>query len=305
MKTTILYSLVLLTMLGIGLSCKKVIEEVTPPVVTKPGSSTTPTSTTPVATTPTADTAWLAAYPPGCRIVKTVYKGYFNSTSQRIDPEIITLDDGRKVEVSLFSTDYNKYDAQGRIFEIRTEYGNGRKFLDPFNYSNNMLIVKRNFLTYTDTLILNAAGFIKLKSPNSTREIQYNQDGQVINKYASPGPELANRYENGNLIWEADIQRSDYIADQTVTYKYDLTHANLPVIYQYYGKSSRNLPIEALRNACCDFGGALVYRKTFTYTFDERGRVKRRVTHGTGYNQWLITDDPGGIGVTDYEYECP
>jgi hypothetical protein len=324
MKTTILYSVVLLTMLGIGLSCKKVIEEVKPPVVTKPGSSTQPTSTTPVATTPTADTAWLSAYPPGCQLVKTVYKPSATGRSSVLDMETIKLDDGQNVKISVLSTSYYKYDGQGRIVEVKDVLADSNFYwLYKFNYKETILTLETTFtsrkenktdITPIDTMVLYPNGFIRhYRIGTIGPGRQYNQDGQLINKYGSTVTELANRYENGNLIWESAIQRLIYLngvrtetTDQTVEYKYDLTHANLPVIYQYEGKLSRNLPIESNRYACCDFGGALVYRETLTYTFDERGRVKRRVRHGTGYNQWLIIPDVDGVGVTDYEYgNCP
>lgn len=54
------------------------------------------------------------------------------------------------------------------------------------------------------------------------------------------------------------------------------------------------------------FADGPVYQKIYTYTYDKLGRVKRMVVNGKALNQgWLIADDTYGVGVTDYEYECP
>ena len=308
-----LYSLLFLTLLGVGIGCRKKVEEIKPPVVVSPPTSTTePTSTTP--TSPTV--SFLDAYPPGCQVVKTILKRRSYAIQDKsliIDPEILVLEDFTQVPISLATITHYVYDSQGRIIEARNQEYYGRVYSTRFVYKSDTLYISGdpNIGDGKDTLLLNKQGFIEyngLQIGNS-RGRKYNQDGQLINRYGSPDPKLVNRYENGNLIWGVDTQKLRYIngvlteaVDRSIQYGYDTRYANLPNIYQYYGRQSRNLPTEELMSSA-DFQYP-VHVRNYSYTFDERGRVKRRIYHSTILNPlWLLTD--GVVGTTDYEYECP
>ena len=315
-----LYSLLFLTMLGVGIGCKKEVEDVKPPVVVSPPTSGT---TPPVSTTPTSPTTVLLTdYPPGCRIARTIYKTLTANRDQSIifDPETVTLEDGRKVEVSTIVTTLYSYDLQGRIA--------GEKQLNTLSYIN-LSYTYTNTRLYTnqeskatgekvpifeiDTTQLNEQGYIlRLDSKSGPPLYIYNQEGQRISRYGNV-PAIFNQYQNGNMIREVATgigytvngQRVD-MPDDVYTYRYDTLRPNLPVIHQFKGKLSRNLPIERI-----DYSSGLlpgpVYRKSFTYFYDAVGRVKRRITYGKALNPlWGLQDDPNGIGVTDFEYEnCP
>lgn len=91
-------------------------------------------------------------------------------------------------------------------------------------------------------------------------------------------------------------------------FDYNLNRPNLPVIDQFRGQLSRNLPTKEVweMHQSSQFPNGPVYQKIYTYTYDKLGRVKRRVVNGKALNPgWLIEDDTYGVGVTDYEYECP
>ena len=90
-------------------------------------------------------------------------------------------------------------------------------------------------------------------------------------------------------MWTAGLQILVYLneanvakAGRTVAYKYDLTRTNIPSFRQYVGRQSRNLPVEELTSVS-DLNGP-VHRKAYTYTSDQRGRVKRRISSGEGLN---------------------
>ena len=313
-----LYSLLFLTMLGVGISCKKEVEEIKPPVVVSP-----PVSTTPIATTPTSPTTVLLTnYPPGCRIARTIYKTLTVNRDKAIifDPETVTLEDGRKVEVSTTIIAQYLYDAKGQITDRKQKMILGSWNFN-YTYTSTTLYIRNESkrddeqmsVIGTDTLRLNERGYIlRLDSKPSPPLYIYNQEGQRISKYGNV-PAIFNQYQNGNLTREVATgvgytvngQRVD-MPDNVYTYRYDTLRPNLPVIYQFEGKSSRNLPIERIDYAS-DLPSGPVYRKSFTYFYDSVGRVKRRITYGKALNpQWGLEDDLYGIGVTDFEYEnCP
>jgi hypothetical protein len=331
MKTTILYSLVLLTMLGIGLSCKKVIEEVKPPVVTKPGSSTTPTSTTPVATTPTTTTPTVptitipdtptANYdnvpqpPANCRIVRTTYKTVIYQ-GPIIDREVITID-GKTFVVSTTAKTTYSYDNQGRLVKDRQERWLGKVDSVTYQYFSDKIISRQNQYQYTekkyysrtDTLVLNAQG-LAISKPGS-----YLKGTFDTNNFLIKGETVRDGYTlslitqsitNGNIQTKEDYQFGE-TGTIISTYSYYLTRPNLPTLTTFYGKSSKNLPAKMLISGYGSIAGdGLKYVVVYFYEFDSIGRIKRRIAYGIRLNdKWWYEFDTDGIGITDYEYECP
>jgi hypothetical protein len=316
MKTTILYSFVLLTMLGIGFSCKKVIEEVKPPVVTKPGSSTTPpVSTTPVATTPVSSTqpeqpmtelVWDEA----CQIVKTTYKEVIDN-GPYINPELITVG-GKTFKVGLKTITNYKYDEKGRILSeiygpdsdstYRTYKYEGRRvylYSLLFNGYNKKIL-------RLDTIKLNSQGLSERNGENYFL-VDYDQDGYPIS-YVN---------FNGNYTGSVVMEQKNTIG-VTVNYgtpigtfiyrfTYDTTKLNLPVIKRYLGRESQNLPIQQITEVqkSLYYPNDLVAQINYYYQYDTQGRVKRRIAYERPLNQsWIFGTFNGGIGVTDYEYAC-
>ena len=90
---------------------------------------------------------------------------------------------------------------------------------------------------------------------------------------------------------------------------YDLTRPALPYIFQFEGVSSQNLVTSITTNASGSpfYKNGPVYRQDFVYTYDTSGRVIRQVQVDTEYpgSNWQFGENPGLIGVYDYEYSCP
>ncbi len=298
MKTTMLYSLLFLTLLGVGIGCKKEVE---------------PTNT--------------AVYPPGCRIARTFYK---NPTIGRakditINPETITLNDGSQVEVSLVGTADYTYDDKKRITEIYDRVPGGSYFLYRFVYTPQKLYrenesfsaeinIQPNPSSRRDTLTLDQQGLRVLIDEEGKSISYYNTDGQFLGD--GPTPNQKNTYENGNLVeqminatWTQQSGQWTPFDYRLTRFSYDLQRPNLPAVQQFLGRGSRNLPIKEVweMQKSSQFPAGPVYQKTFTYSYDAQGRVKRRVAYGKAlYRGWFVEDDPYGVGVTDYEYQnCP
>ncbi len=73
MKTTLLYSLLFVTLLGVGIGCKKEVEPVKPPVVVSPPTSGM--ASLPITNVDTwGNVVPFVLAPPGCRIVREEIK---------------------------------------------------------------------------------------------------------------------------------------------------------------------------------------------------------------------------------------
>lgn len=264
--------------------------------------------------------------PPNCRIVMTTYKDPTIGREANLvkEPETIVLDDGEKIQVSRVNQTIYKYDGQGRIVEVAGQntstYSSGR-----FNYTDDFVI---HYYEYTavgnstpnitrDTIPLDEQGIRTRYRSLGKPYLFYNEAGQIADVDNIPGNNTVpygqtHQYTDGNLVQQIVtanwIQRDGQWVGGDIWYKYyrySLSRPNLPIIYQYQGKPSRNLPVEEQWYVSA-LGQAPVYRKTLTYTYDKLGRVKRRIAYGRSLNRsWLIEDDLYGVGVTDYEYECP
>lgn len=165
-----------------------------------------------------------------------------------------------------------------------------------------------------DTITLNKQGLQTYYEDDGREGYTYNVNKQLVGRYLDR-PDT-HTYVNGNLVaaiyyyptWIRENGQwvpTDY---QLRQYEYNLKRPNLPVVRQYYGNGSVNLPVKELwsMKSSTDFADGPVYQKVYLYTYDSQGRVKRRIAHGNALNSdWLIEDDLYGVGVTDYEYECP
>ncbi|MCY7357228.1 MAG: hypothetical protein LH609_07100 [Rudanella sp.] len=262
--------------------------------------------------------------PEGCRIVKTVYKNQspFIFKFDVVDSEKLTLDDGRQVQVALISTTTYKYDQQNRIVEqvetgTKGDYAVTKHSYNPKQVVESFEAFKNDrSISYVrrDTIQLNEQGLWTNYDKNGQSLYVYNADKQLVS--TSPErPWIKYTYQNGN---QADQTRfatwiqengqwvpTDY---QYRRYEYNLQRPNLPVVRQYLGADSRNLPTKEIweMQRSSQFADGPVYQRTYTYFYDKRGLVKRRIANGKPLNPgWLLEDDPRGVGVIDYEYVCP
>ena len=328
MKTTMLYSLLFLTMLGLGIGCKKEVQELKPPVVISPpvSATTPPVSTTTetavlIPASPQSSNVAYADLPPGCRIARTIYKipTIGLKSDQFLETESITFDDGKRIQIGRVQTTTYNYDNRERITDMQTMFVTNSYIKYKYVYTPTTFYTITEYTAQgeitpnllRDTTTLNKQGYVSDEYRISNPLRLYNEFGQVISKYGNI-PTLMHTYENNNLVREVylayDVVENGqrvYKPDRVLTHRYDQNRPNLPQFYTFQGKLSRNLPLETITTVS-DLTGP-VYRKTHAYIFDERGRVKRRITYGRALNpSWGLQDDHYGIGVTDFEYEnCP
>ncbi|MGM9509266.1 hypothetical protein ACS5NO_16135 [Larkinella sp. GY13] len=302
MKTSFLSILFLLSLLAMALSCKKDRD------LHPNGWVTDPTN--------------LPQPPKGCKIVRTTYKNpsVGRTGDQLWEPETVTLDDGRKVPVSCVTKTTCLYDNQNRIVEIRSQYLDNQYWLFKYTYTSDFVITYQEYSGKTkpyieiDTTSLNDQGLINRRQGLGEPYYFYNQDDQLVDREPDR-PGQSQVYIDGNMV-EYVVYQSWGMRDGEwfaydrflQRYSYLTTRPNLPVIHQFRGNESRNLPLKEIwqLESSPDFGTQQVYQKTYTYWYDQQGQVKRRIVHGKPLiGGWLIEDDLYGVGVTDFEYECP
>ncbi|WP_019987808.1 hypothetical protein [Rudanella lutea] len=262
--------------------------------------------------------------PEGCKIVRTIYKNRVApiSNSKEVDSEQLTLDDGRQVRVSLATTTTYSYDQQGRITEENNQNPNGSYRIINFAYGDRQLIqVMKNYnkvtnqvFIKTDTLRLNKAGLLTYYTPDGQSQYVYNEAGQLVSSSLERPSNYAS-YLNGNRTEQVLFASWSHQGGQWIPvdyqyhrYEYNLTRHNIPLLYQYAGADSRNLPTKEVweMRLSSAFDDGPVYQRTYQYSYDKRGLVKRRIANGKALNpQWLVENDPYGVGVIDYEYACP
>ncbi len=161
------------------------------------------------------------------------------------------------------------------------------------------------------TYLLNSQGLIT--SPvNTNTTYVYNTEGyltEITENLSGIGTrKTTNTIVDGNLVKK---EIADPTSQLTTGYTYDVSKVNLPNKRIFEGKQSRNLPLKSVQN----FITTNVtnpplktnFTTTYTYTFDEQGRVKRRVEVLT-YSSGNGGDDPTlkeiTVSTTDYTYSC-
>ncbi|AQG78475.1 hypothetical protein [Spirosoma montaniterrae] len=258
-----------------------------------------------------------------CRIVRTVYKTpSVGRTGDLLKgEETVKLPDGSTTKVSTVVTTTYQYDEQGRIREVYEQRLKGQYSRYVYEYKNGGVYTfersgepqRDPYRTQTDSVQTNEQGLIIRPSGFGSAYYVYNQDGQLLNHYPSYLP-YTHQYVDGNLtekLLYASWQKIDGqwrgFDQEYLRYRYDLSRPNLPIIHQFRGKESRNLPLEEtleIQNGS-QYPTGLAYRKRFAYSYDRWGRVTRRIVQGKALvNWWLLEDSLYGISVTDFEYAC-
>jgi hypothetical protein len=280
---TLLTTLILFVMLGLG--CKKPVEPVTP-VVQPP-------------------VLWNDA----CRVSRTVYKTIMDQ-GPLPEPEEITVG-GKRVRVGISNQTHLTYDNQGRL--VREDHGKTSDslytiyrytatelYVNAFRKGNGKLNVRQ------DTVRLDTRGLAN-RGPFDLFYFEYNDEGYPIRRtYWNKSILGINTVEQGNLV-ERQLAYEGPIGTYTFRTSFDLTKANIPVIKRFLGRDSKNLPLVEITNISKSLyqPNGDVYQIEYSYTFDEQGRVKRRIAYGKPLSpNYVMAVDPGGIGVMDYEYEC-
>ncbi|RRB02624.1 hypothetical protein [Larkinella rosea] len=261
--------------------------------------------------------------PQGCKIVKTTYKTLMLAGDQRPGVETITLEDGRKVKVGTIATTTYSYDQQGRLVEEHQHLLKGHYNLQRYSYSSTALKRYKEYtgegskgqlqgpFTEEKEFPLNTQGRVSIGIDLAV-PLKYDEEGYVILTGIEDNTSDLGRYTyiDGNMtLFQYELLRYTNLPEvRTYAYTYNLSRLNLPTIYNFQGKESKNLPVQKkwASQYSRDFEDGPLYQINYQYFYNRQGFVKRRIKHGKALNpQWLIEEDPYGIGVTDYEYQCP
>lgn len=287
MKTTITFWI--LGLLLLGLSCKKPVE---------PAGPVVPTDLPPL------------VWNDPCRISRIVYKTIIDQGFAR-DPEQITVD-GKTFRIGINMETHYIYDSQGRLVrEIFNEPGDS--LFNTYSYTATNIYSYSVPVRYDgkriprrDTVKLDKRGLAE-RDFYDQFYFEYDANGYPIkNTFWNKSILGLMKIEQGNTVLRENASGTAYGTFTWLT-MFDLTKQNLPVIKRFLGRDSKNLPIREITTirASTYYPNGDVYQIDHSYKFDAQGRVKRRISYGKALNpNWVFANDPEGLGVTDYEYEC-
>ncbi len=330
MKTTMTFWI--LGLLWLGLSCKKPVEPVVPPVVTQPPSTTTtpPSSTTTTPPSSTTTTGFYIPTPPvanydnvpqppdGCRIVRTVYK-----TVTLIPPflnaETVTIGEKTAIVHTNTITTYT-YDRQGRLIKDRRQHWRGQIDSLVYKYLPERVWMEeatwdyasKYYFTRTDTFYLDNRN-LAVRITTSLRQgifstSSYNADGFQVKYESSTGGTVdTHTIKDKNIVQQSRLLDGGF-GTTSVRLEYYLSRSNLPELTQFEGRNSQNLLLKRVLSSAGSlfYPSGDVFQQNYYYEFDSRGRVKRQIVYSYSLNPgWPYQTDSGGIGITDFEYECP
>lgn len=263
-----------------------------------------------------------------CQIVQEIVKsGTENNIGTSSTDETITIDGPtyglpatKTFKLALNETHNYTYDNQKQLVQENILYNN------PDPTSNNTTIsyqytpssIKRSEMTGGITkgvvnYLLNGQGLIS-SIVNGNTTYKYNGEGYLIETAEPNDPKVPNgiqtttyTIENGNVV------KQDIVAPTfklTTRYTYDLSKDNLPSKLTFAGKQSRNLLLKSIQDYT-DFTLNLKtnFTSIYTYTYDNQGRVKRKLgvtTYRSAVGGAPLPTTPGTIFVstTDYAYSC-
>lgn len=246
-----------------------------------------------------------------CRIVKETYKSIWLEGPQE-EAEEITVE-GRKFRVVKQSDSRYTYDAAGRLKEENIRYTTlGSTSRLTYQYSPSQILKKGyynvpkngGYYERTDTIVLNAQG---LALKQNGLDSKYDKDSYLVSR--SAGNQILETYTiiSGNTVRMYYTNPTSDIQKANDVYIYDLNDSSVPTLLPFYGQQSKNLLKKHTQSieVSTNYTAGPVYEKNYYYNFDKYGRVKRRIVCGNRLNPlWTFESSTGGIGVTDYEYEC-
>ena len=222
---------------------------------------------------------------------------------------------GKSYDVMLARESIFSYNTQGRLMKeernIVPYMTPGIPYTVTYTYMPTALYIRRVSAKWAegDTLFVNSQGLVDRGEDGFI--YHYDEQGYFTNATTKTGDIqfLSIRDNNKNEVMLKTL--SPYNGEkQTQTFTYDLSKSNLPNKYPFYGKNSPNLPtkhlLEVNQSVIFPVGG--LFKIDTYYQFDKYGRVSREIaveTHLVPEQQYGQYVHLGGIGVTDYQYECP
>ena len=274
-----LYSLLFLTMLGVGIGCKKEVEEQPIPNLQN------------------------------CRIVKETYSTVY-ITGDKDDPQEVVAE-GDKFTVYGWKETKYIYNGAGLLIQkyIQVLKGTKGKSTATYTYEKNKLTI-HTINQNSGQPDQESDAIITLTNQGFNANYFYDAEGHQLGMTGQPIQSGA-EWVGGNRIKEW-FRASEEEGTRILVYQYDLTKPALPNPYAYRGKPSQNLETQYQIQA----ENSLVYKNgpqyplfqiNSYYEFDKYGRISRLIMrdHRFPNNGWSFITNPGGIGVIDYEYECP
>lgn len=260
MKTTFTFWILGLLL---GLSCKKPVEPVIPPI-TPPVSTTTPpssTTTTPpssttvtgffIPTPPVANYDNVPQPPAGCRIVRTVYRTV-TLIPPFLDAETITIGSKTATAHTNIITTYT-YDGQGRLIKDRRQLHRGPVDSLTYKYLPDRVITEEATWEYldkkhffrADTFYLDSRN-LGIKVTTSLRQgifstARYDEDGFRVKYESSTGGAINNYTIKDKNIVLLDSYLDGGFGTLGIRFEYYSVRPNLPVLTTFEGRNSRNL----------------------------------------------------------------
>lgn len=248
--------------------------------------------------------------PPPCLIAtKTTKESVRPYQQSQLELETVTIN-GESVQVSTTKKSVYSYDTKGRILTEYNAYSDAKSDSVLYRYTAGAVTVRTVNLTdktfQTEVLKLNkqelAEKLINGPFPASSNA-SYDRDGYLTSLTDYYG--VPEKIENGNVIQWVFTLEGPGTGDFPYTNSYDLTKPGLPPIKLFYGKSPRNLRTKyTVQQTDYKQTGPVLYTVTYTYVFDDIGRVKRQIEKekDSGY---IFGGNDGKVTVTDFTYTCP
>ncbi len=244
-----------------------------------------------------------------CKIVKETYKTANIPKSSQQLVEAINID-GKLFEVSLNTTRIYSYNDAGQL--IKEEFSQWDKGYGSavYLYKNNRIVITKTFhdgnsnkvSTTTDTLDLNAQGLAKKQSGNP---VTYDENG--FKKYLGTPPFEFYAIKKGNTEQIIYPNWTGEGGTFTIQHAYDTTKLSIPSNKPFLGIFSKNLLTEStnIMQGSSHYVDGPNYHISYKYSFDKYNRISRRVALGKRLHPlWDLELDRGGIGVTNFEYQC-
>ena len=242
-----------------------------------------------------------APLPPPCRIVKATYKTIYLS-GPKTGYEALTID-GQTYKVYTWETIEYVYDYKGRITrQLSTSWGGSSSL--SFGYAEKYIFRRRENADSKGAIAQTVLDTVRLNAKGYDDQYIYDEQGNLLT-YKSWAKTAVVKIEAQNRVYHSepyDGGRLNY------SWTFDLNRPALPPIYAYQGVGDRNLVTTRLltvQNLGYITNGPAI-RTDFSYIYDASGRVARQMEVDYRYplSNWSFENHPGGIGITDYQYEC-